>query len=181
MGRSRSLLVRRTRSLSPTTRDVYPKTRLSVWFPKQRNTRLRTTPIETVLRLRMVLKTTATLLRDPLAAMKLHRRWIPPTRPLWKARSKKQSAGLTVTLPPKRRNTKRSRRNSRVLPCLSSRRWEVLLEVCQVVCQVVCPIWEVCQELRQEAPLLQQTQLEDLRSKKLIKTVEIYSNMPFVR
>merc|ERR1712176_397139 len=104
-----------------------------------------------------------------------HRRWIPPTRPLWKARSKKQSAGLTVTLPPKRRNTKRSRRNSRVLPCLSSRRWEVLLE------PEVCPIWEVCQELRQEAPLLQQTQLEDLRSKKLIKTVEGYSNMPFVR
>merc|ERR1711933_662249 len=150
------------------------------WFPKQRSTRLRMMPTETVSRRRMVLKTTATLSRDLLVAMKSHRRWIPPTRPLWKVRSKKRSAGWIATLLPRRRSTKRSRRSSKVLPCLSSKRWVVLLE--PEVCQVVCPIWEVCQELLQEVPLLQPTQLEDLPSKKLIKTVHGFSTcFPFYK
>merc|ERR1711933_649744 len=133
--------------------------RLSVWFPKQRSTKPRMMPTETVSRPRMVLKTTVILSRDPSVEMKLHRRWIPLTRPLWKARSKKRSAGWTATLRLKRRSTKRSKRNLKVLQCQSFKRWVVLLEP------------EVCQELLREAPLLLLNQQEDLPSKKLTKTV----------
>merc|ERR1712003_429283 len=137
---------KRTRSPLPTTRVDFPKTKLNVWFRKQRNTRPKMMLTGTVSKPRMDLKTTVTLSRDQSVATKLHRKWIPPIRRPWKARLKKPLAGSTATPPPRRRNTKRSRRNSKASPCPSFRRWEVAqevcLEVCQVVCQVVCLIWE---------------------------------------
>merc|ERR1719379_922156 len=75
---------------------------------------------------------------------------------------------LDSTQLPKRKNTKKSRRNSKVSPCPSSKRWEVPLEACLAVCQEVCLIWEVCPVLL-EALLPLRTQLEDLLSKRLIK------------
>merc|ERR1711959_375791 len=122
---------------------------------------------ETVSNLRTVLKTTATLLRYPSAARKLPRRWTQLTRVLWKARSKRLSAGSTTIPPPRRKNTKRSKRNSKALPCRSFKRWEVQQED-----QEVCPTWEAClEEACPEAPLLLRTLPEDLRLKKLIKSV----------
>merc|ERR1712188_228892 len=138
---SKSLLVRRTRLPSRTTRDDFRKTKLSAWFPKPRSTRPKMTQTETVSNLRTVLKTTATLLRDPSAVRKLPRRWTQLTRVLWKARSKRLSAGSTTIPPPRRKNTKRSKRNSKALPCRSFKRWEVQQED-----QEVCPTWEACLE-----------------------------------
>merc|ERR1712038_1108339 len=60
---------------------------------------------------------------------------------------KKRSVGSTPTLQQKRRNTKRSRRLSRVLLhqfCSLWQELEACLVVCQVVCQVVCLTWEAC-------------------------------------
>merc|ERR1712086_342901 len=76
---------------------------------------------------------------------------------------KETIAGSTATLRPKRRNTKRSKRSSKVLPCLSFKRWGVLLE------QEACSIWMVCQEVHPEAPLPAKILLEDLPSRKLIR------------
>merc|ERR1712134_198800 len=86
------------------------------------------------------------------------------TRLRWKVRLKRLSAGSIATQLPKRKNTKKSRRNSKVSPCPSSKRWEVPLEACLEVCR----IWEVCPVLL-EALLPLRTQLEDLLSKRLIK------------
>merc|ERR1711970_575971 len=57
----RSLPVRRTRLPLPMTRDVSLKMRSNEWFPKPRSTRPRMMPTRTVLKQRMVLRTTATL------------------------------------------------------------------------------------------------------------------------
>merc|ERR1712194_442622 len=141
-------------------RDGYHKTKLNAWFQKRRNSRQRTTPTEIVLKPRTVLRTTVIHSRDPSVVTKLHRKWILLTRPLWKARLKKQSAGSTATPQQRRKSMKRSKRNSKALPCLSSKRWEVQLV------QVVCLTWELLQVVLLLLPNLQ----EDLPSKKLIKS-----------
>merc|ERR1712038_1624678 len=56
---------------------------------------------------------------------------------------KKRSVGSTPTLQQKRRNTKRSRRLSRVLLHQFCSLWQEL-EACLVVYQVVCLTWEAC-------------------------------------
>merc|ERR1712224_714956 len=162
---SRSLLVRRTRLPLPTTRDVFPKTKSNAWSPKPRSTRPRMTPTATVSKPRTVLRTTATPSRDPSVVTKLLPRWTQPTRLPWKQRLKRPSAGSTATLLPKRKNTKRGKRNSKVLLCLSFKRWEVPPEP---EVWAVCPIWEVCLE-ELLALLLPRTLLEDLPLKKSIK------------
>merc|ERR1712182_35848 len=110
------------------------------------------------------LKTTVIPSRDPSAVTKLPLRWTQLTRLRWKARLKRLSAGSIATQLPKRKNAKKSRRNSKVSPCPSSKRWEVPLEACLAVCL----IWEVCPVLL-EVLLPLRTQLEDLLSKRLIK------------
>merc|ERR1719330_1389028 len=138
--------------------------KLNAWFLRQRNTRPRTMPTETVSKRRTVLRTTVTLSRDPSVAMKLHRKWTLPTRLPWKARLKKPSVGSTATPQLRRRNTK-------ALPCRSFKRWEVAPEVCPEVCQVVCLTWE---ELLR-VPRLPLTLQEDLLSKKLIKRIKVHA------
>merc|ERR1711924_80676 len=113
-------------------------------FLKPRSTRLRMMPTATVSNPRTPLKTTVIPSRDPSAVTKLPLRWTQLTRLRWKARLKRLSAGSIATQLPKRKNTKKSRRNSKVSPCPSSKRWEVPLEACLAVCQEVCLIWEVC-------------------------------------
>merc|ERR1711907_847903 len=104
-------------------------------------------------------RTTATPSRDPSAETKLPRRWTQPTRLPWRPRSKRSSAGSTTILPPRRKSTKRSKRNSKALPCPFFKRWEVPLEDQEACLEEECP----------EAPLLLRTPLEDLPLKKSIK------------
>merc|ERR1719263_2291746 len=119
-------------------------------------------PTATVSSPRTDSRTTATPSRDLSAATKLHPRWTLPTRPPWRARSKRPSAGSTATLLPRRKSTRRSKRNSKASPCPFFKRWEVLLV------PEVCPIWEACPE-ELLALLLPRTLLEDLPLKKSIK------------
>merc|ERR1712146_230565 len=83
-----------------------------------------------------------------LAGTRLPRRWILRTRRLWKVKLRKPSAGSTRIQRRKKRNTKKSKRNSKVLPCPFSKRWEVEhQEACPVECPVECltwVVWAVC-------------------------------------
>merc|ERR1712086_779754 len=149
----KSLPERRIKLPSQTIRDDFLKTKLNAWCLKLRSTRPKMMLTAIVSNRRMPLKTIVIPLRDQLVVMKLPQRWILRRRPVWKEKLKKLLVGSTATLPPKRRNTKRSKRNSKVSPCLSYKRWEALLE----------------QEVHLEAPLLPKTPPEGLPSKKLIK------------
>merc|ERR1711915_622839 len=89
------------------------------------------------------LKTTATVLRLLLVQMRSRIRSQLMTRQSSMLQLKKLSAGSTPILQLKRRNTKRSKRLSKVLPHQSYSQWQVQ-EACQVVCQVECLTWEAC-------------------------------------
>merc|ERR1712137_923840 len=81
----------------------------NAWSPKPRSTRPRMMPTATVSNLRTRSRTTATPSRDRSVVTKLPPRWTLLTRPLWKARLRRLSAGSTATLPQRRKNTKKQK------------------------------------------------------------------------
>mmetsp|Transcript_15537 Transcript_15537/g.25914 ORF Transcript_15537/g.25914 Transcript_15537/m.25914 type:complete len:200 (-) Transcript_15537:32-631(-) len=137
---SRSRPERNKRLPSPTTRVVFPKTRSSAWWKKLRSTRLKMMPTRTVSRPRTALRTTATASRPRLVPRKSRTRSLPTRRPSSKPPLMRPSAGSMPTPPERRKNSRRSKRPSRLLPTQFFRPWAVVPEVCQVACL----IWEVC-------------------------------------
>merc|ERR1711976_482248 len=65
----------------------------------------------------------------------------------------------------RRKNTKRSKRNSKELPCPSCSPWPVPVVCLEACLQVLCPTWAVCLV----APLLLMTRLVVPRSKRSTK------------
>merc|ERR1712154_314051 len=124
-------------------RDVSPKKKLKEWFKKLRSTRQKMMLTRTVLNPRTDLKTTATHSRVPSLPQKLKERSQLMTRRSLKMLSKKPFNGLTPTLPPRRKNSKKSKRLLKELLCQFFNPWQEALEVCQE--QVECQVQEVCQ------------------------------------
>merc|ERR1712176_839029 len=155
------------------TRDVYPKTRSSAWFRKQRNSRQRTMPTETVSKPRTVWRTTATHSSLPSLLKKLQERSPKTKRRTWMLPLRTPSPGWMLTQLPRRKNMKRSKSRLKELLCPFFSKWQVVPEACQVACQVdPCPTWEAWEGHHHRVTWDMTTQLEAQPLKKLIKQIE---------
>merc|ERR1712137_1180356 len=154
---------RKTRLPSPTTRDVFPKTRSSAWSPKPRSTRPRMMPTATVSKPRTDSRTTATPSRDPSVVRKLPPRWTLPTRP--PEGKIEETISWLDSNPSAEKEEYEEKQKELEGVALSFKRWEVPPEP---EVWAVCPIWEACLE-ELLALLLPRTLLEDLPLKKSIK------------
>merc|ERR1712232_648392 len=92
-------------------------------------------------------RTTATPSNLPSVPRKLQERSQKTKRPTWMPPSRTLSPGWMPTQLPRRRNTKKSKRPWKELPCPFFNKWLVVPVACQEVCPEVCQvdpclIWE---------------------------------------
>merc|ERR1712125_301931 len=138
------------------------------------SSRPRMTPTATVSNPRMDSRTIATRSSLRSVRKKLPERSPKTKRLTWMLLSKIPLPGWMPIQLPKRKNTKKSKRLLRELPCPFCNKWQAVPVACPwVACPVVqCPTWE--EVLLQEALTMDtMIQLEDPPLKKLIKRLPL--------